>query len=201
MNEILFETQRLIVRAFRVEDASDYQRIKQATFGDDVDTGEVAARDDPTPFVAWSRLSHEWFPKMHQPPYGDRAIVLKETGTLIGAIGYVPCLMPFDQIPEMREGSEVSGFSTPEFGLFWMIDPAYQRHGYASEAAAAMVDYAFSRLHLKRIIATTEYDNLASQAVMRKVGMKLLRNPRPEPVWMQVVGVRYNDLLRERISV
>lgn len=194
MNEILVKTRRLIVRAFRMEDAETYQRIKQATFGDDVDTGEVAARDDPAPFMVWSRLSHEWFPKMHQPPYGDRAIVLKEAGTLIGAIGYVPCLMPFDQIPEMREGSGAGSYSTPEFGLFWMIDPAHQRQGYASEAAAAMVDYAFSRLRLKRIIATTEDDNSASQAVMRKIGMTLLRNPQPEPPWLQVVGVRNNDL-------
>lgn len=192
MNEILVETERLAIRAFRVQDAAAYQRIKHATFGDDVDTGEAAARDDPKPFIEWSRLSHEWFPNMGQPPYGDRAMVLKTSDTLIGAIGYVPCLMPFDQISALRDGSEISGYSTPEFGMFWMVDPAYQRQGFASEAALAMVEHAFTRLRLKRIIATTEYDNPASQAVMRNAGMTLLRNPLPDPPWMQVVGVRYN---------
>jgi RimJ/RimL family protein N-acetyltransferase len=193
MNEILLETERLIIRAFRAEDAPAYARIKQETFGDDVDTGEAEARDDPGPFIEWSRLSHEWFPKMRQPPYGDRAVALKGSGALIGAIGYVPCLMPFDQIPNMAGNSPPSGYSTPEFGLFWMIEPARQRQGYASEAARAMIEHAFAHLNLKRIIATTEYDNLASQGVMRKAGMTLLRNPMQDPPWMQIVGVRYNE--------
>mgnify|MGYP001822113057 CR=1 FL=1 len=192
-NEVLLKTKRLLMRAFRAEDATTYERIKQKTFGDDIDTGEAAARDEPDPFIQWSRLSHEWFPKMRQPPYGDRAIVLQEHDALIGAIGYVPCLMPFDQIPEMSDGTASSGYSTPEFGLFWMIDPAHQGRGYATEAARAMIDHAFANLNLKRIIATTEYDNLASQAVMRNVGMTILSNPLPEPPWMQIVGMRYND--------
>ena len=54
-----------------------------------------------------------------------------------------------------------------------------------------MIDYAFGELRLWRILATTQYDNLASQAVMRKLGMTVTRNPLPEPAWMQVVGVRY----------
>jgi len=53
----------------------------------------------------------------------------------------------------------------------------------------AVVDYAFDRLRLKRIIATTAYDNLASIGVMRKLGMRIERNPLPEPRWLQVVGV------------
>ena len=78
---------------------------------------------------------------------------------------------------------------TPEVGLFWAIDPPRQRQGYATEAARAMIDYAFDTLRLWRILATTEYDNHASQAVMLKAGMTLTRNPRPDPPWMQVVGV------------
>lgn len=38
----------------------------------------------------------------------------------------------------------------------------------------------------------TEYDNLASQAVMRKLGMRLERNPLLEPRWLQVVGILEN---------
>jgi RimJ/RimL family protein N-acetyltransferase len=44
-------------------------------------------------------------------------------------------------------------------------------------------------MHLGRIIATTEYDNLPSQAVMRKLGMALHRNQRPDPPWLQMVGL------------
>ena len=58
-----------------------------------------------------------------------------------------------------------------------------------------MIDFAFKQLHLTRIIATTDYSNIASQGVMRKVGMKITRNPLPDPPWLQVVGVLENDVL------
>ncbi len=73
--------------------------------------------------------------------------------------------------------------------MFWVISEAHRNRGYAAEAGQALIDYAFKELHLGRIIATTEYDNLPSQAVMRKLGMALHRNPRPDPPWLQVVGL------------
>ncbi|MBI5567435.1 MAG: GNAT family N-acetyltransferase [Chloroflexi bacterium] len=181
------ETARLIIRAFETVDLETVHRILEQTFGDGMALPERQA------WLHWSQLNDEWFPRMHQTPYGDRAIVLKATSEVIGAVGYVPVHAPFDQIPEVRGTSEVSGNFTTEVGLFWTIDPRHQRQGYASEAAQAMVDYAFKELRLKRIIAMTEYDNLASQAVMRKAGMTLTRNPQPEPPWLQVVGVLEND--------
>jgi len=76
--------------------------------------------------------------------------------------------------------------------MFWTMDPAHQRRGYTSEAARAMIDHAFQTLRLKRILATTQFDNAASQGVMRAVGMRLARNPWPEPHWFQVIGVLDN---------
>ncbi len=42
------------------------------------------------------------------------------------------------------------------------------------------------------MIATTEFNNVASQAVMRKLGMRLERNEYNQPPWLQVVGVLEN---------
>jgi hypothetical protein len=50
----------------------------------------------------------------------------------------------------------------------------------------------FEALNLKRILANTDYDNLASQSAMRKLGMTILRNPEPEPPWMQIIAVLEN---------
>jgi RimJ/RimL family protein N-acetyltransferase len=86
--------------------------------------------------------------------------------------------------------------STAEFGLFYAIMPAFQGQGYATEAAQALVDYAFQHLRLKRIIATTTYENAASMGVMRKIGMRIERNPHQEPPWLQIVGVLENDASR-----
>ncbi len=54
------------------------------------------------------------------------------------------------------------------------------------------MNYAFDTLRVRRIVATTEHDNAGSQGVMRRLGMRLERNPFPEPPWLQVVGVLDN---------
>jgi len=76
--------------------------------------------------------------------------------------------------------------------LFWVIGTTQQRNGFATEAAQALIDFAFTTLNLSRIIATTEYDNIASQSVMQKCGMTLEKNPYPDPPWLQVVGILEN---------
>jgi len=125
---------------------------------------------------------------LHQPPYGDRAIVKRDSNQLIGAIGFAPCLMPFGQLPSFEPTTRF----TSEIGLFWALFPEHWGHGYATEAAAAMIVYAFDQLRLRRIVATTENDNTRSMNVMRRLGMRLERNPLPEPNWFQTVGILDN---------
>jgi [ribosomal protein S5]-alanine N-acetyltransferase len=193
MNQSNLETQRLIIRPFVMDDLVAIHRILDQTFGDGKNLNNEAALKERRSWLQWSILNQEWFTKMHQPPLGDRAIVLKISGELIGAVGYVPLLDPFDQIPGLIGSAAPSGHSTTQLGLFWAIDPQHQRRGYATEAAQAMIEHAFKSLHLNRIVATTEHSNLASQGVMRKVGMRLTVNPLPEPHWLQVVGVLENS--------
>ena len=192
MSQNILETPRLLIRSFFLEDLPAIHRILEQTFGAGDKGTEDSALQERRSWLQWSILNQEWFPKLHQPPYGDRAVVLKTTGELIGSVGYVPLLDVYDQIPELATAATPSGFTTPEFGLFWVIDPQHQQQGYATEAAQAMIDYAFNDLRIKRVIATTGYSNLASQAVMKKLGMKLARNPTPQPIWLQVVGILEN---------
>jgi RimJ/RimL family protein N-acetyltransferase len=186
------ETQRLIIRPFFIDDLDDAYRL----FDLELDSAELhteasGTRLERMEFMQWATRNPEQLARLYQPPYGDRAIVLKTSGQLIGSCGYVPALAPFEQIPYFADSSALSvpARSTPEFALFYAIAPAHRRQGYAVEAARALVDYAFQHLNLKRVIAETDYTNLASQAVMRKLDMHLERNPLPEPPWLQVVGV------------
>ena len=187
------ETERLVIRAFLPADLQTIHRILDQTFSDGRKVYEPQALLERQSWLQWSSLNQEWLPRLHQPPYGDRAITLKATGAVIGAVGYVPLLDTFEQIPQLRSEGAATGYSTAEVGLFWAIDPEHQRRGYATEAARALIDHGFKHLRLKRILATTEYDNAASQAVMRKLGMQLARNPLPEPPWLQVVGILRHD--------
>jgi RimJ/RimL family protein N-acetyltransferase len=151
-------------------------------------------RNQRARWLEWTVLGYEQYDRLHQPPYGERAVVLKPAGQLIGACGFVSCLDRFEQLPAFSASAVSSpvAFATTELGLYYAISPAHQRRGYATEAARAMCDYAFQELKLKRIIATTTYDNAASVGVMWKLGMRIERNPFPDPPWLQIVGIRDN---------
>jgi len=52
---------------------------------------------------------------------------------------------------------------------FWSV-PVMWGKGYITEAAKAVVQFAFEELHINRIQATVETDNPASIAVLKKLG-------------------------------
>jgi [ribosomal protein S5]-alanine N-acetyltransferase len=183
-----FETVRLRIRPFRLDELDAVCRV----FGPGVGESE---RREWERWLQWSDLNHGELARLHQPPYGDRAIELRQSGELIGSVGLVPLLMPFGQIPGLTElAAPGNGLSTAEVGLFWHVAEAHRGCGYAPEAAAALIDFAFREFRLARILATTSYDNAASMRVMEKLGMRLERNPLPEPPWLQVVAILANAL-------
>lgn len=179
------ETDRLIIRAFARADGDTYSRLLDAAFGADA----YGSQESKRVMFEYQVAADAGLALLHQPPYGDRAIVLRSTQEVVGSVGFAPCLAPFGQLPSFDPATHF----TPEVGLFWAIFPDHWGHGYATEAAAAMVAYAFTQLRLRRIVATTEHDNARSINVMRRLGMQLERNPRADPPWFQTVGILDNS--------
>jgi RimJ/RimL family protein N-acetyltransferase len=67
----------------------------------------------------------------------------------------------------------------PEFGeteVLWALHPDAWGHGYATETARAALDYGFGEIGLKLIFTITKPDNLTSQAVMKRLGMRYAKN-------------------------
>jgi ribosomal-protein-alanine N-acetyltransferase len=62
------------------------------------------------------------------------------------------------------------GLKDPDLGYAFLAE-AWGR-GYASEAARACLDHARRTLRLGRIVAITTPGNAASQAVLKKIGLK-----------------------------
>lgn len=59
-------------------------------------------------------------------------------------------------------------FPEPELG--WQLYAGHEGQGYATEAARALRDWAFGTLPLQSLVSYTGPDNLASQAVARRLG-------------------------------
>jgi ribosomal-protein-alanine N-acetyltransferase len=178
------ETDRLTIRAFGPDDGDVYSRLLDAAFGAE----SHGSADEKRVVFEYQVAADPGLALLHQPPYGDRAIVKRDSNEIVGSVGFAACLMPFGQLPSF----ETTPYFTSEIGLFWALFPDHWGQGYATEAAAAMIAYAFGDLRLRRIVATTEHDNAKSINVMRRLGMRLERNPLAQPAWFQTVGILDN---------
>ena len=120
------ETGRLIIRAFTLQDGDTYARLLDAAFGADSYGSPEAKRV----MFEYQVAADAGLALLHQPPYGDRAIVLRSSGEIVGSVGFAPCLMPFGQLPSFEPTTKF----TSEVGLFWALFPEHWRKGYATEA-------------------------------------------------------------------
>ena len=81
------QTERLLLRPFTLDDLHAYHHILDAVgWTDDAMTPEanLQARRE---WLEWTVRNYEQLTRLHQPPYGDRAIVLKAANQLIGSCG------------------------------------------------------------------------------------------------------------------
>ncbi len=61
---------------------------------------------------------------------------------------------------------------TPAVEIGWRLAREAQGHGYATEAARAVLAFAFERLRLPEIVSFTSVQNAASRRVMEKIGLR-----------------------------
>ena len=92
--------------------------------------------------------------------FGLWVVEVKEHGTFIGLIGLLE--VNFD-----------AGFEGMEIG--WRLGKEYWHQGYATEGAAACLAYGGEVLGLKEIYSFTSIINKPSEAVMKRIGMKKIK--------------------------
>lgn len=63
-------------------------------------------------------------------------------------------------------------FGPPELQLLYGLLPSYWGRGYATEAAAAAIDYAFGVLGLEEVRAASDAPNSASIELLLRLGMR-----------------------------
>ena len=178
MKPVDLSTDRLRIRQFNERDIENCLRLRAQVFHVE------EPRQRAVNWLQWTIDSYRELAQLGQPPYADYALELRSQGQFIGSAGIVPTVIPWGAL----RGEARDDLLSPEVGLFWGILPRFRRRGFASEAGFALLEFLFHELHIARIVATTERDNIASQATMERLGMTLQLNPLPEPSWCQVVG-------------
>src|SRR5690349_10536254 len=114
------QTERLTIRPFKLEDLDQIHRIL------DIDLKwDNLNRQERGDWLHWAVSNEYQLARLYQPPYGDRAVTLKDTDTIIGSVGLVPAFGPFDQLEYFKERPKPNALFRPEVGLFWVLDPAY----------------------------------------------------------------------------
>jgi ribosomal-protein-alanine N-acetyltransferase len=83
----------------------------------------------------------------------------------------------FDMAVQLKENAKVIGgvvvrVDNQTADLGYCFNPSIWGFGYATEAVRAMINFGFNKLSLHRIYATCAPENVASQAVMKRNGMR-----------------------------
>ncbi|MBO1752769.1 GNAT family N-acetyltransferase [Actinotalea sp. BY-33] len=95
--------------------------------------------------------------------WGLWALERRDTGEFIGYTGLWPVRFEAAFVPRVEVG--------------WRLAAEHWGHGFATEAARAAVDHAFTTLGWPEVTSFTAVGNLRSQRVMERIGM------RREPEW------------------
>ena len=148
------ETERLILRDF-VKD--DWLRVLEYQSNPLYLRYYEWTESDRTPeavqeFVGWF-LDHQ---KQEPRIKFQLAVTLKSNNLLIGNCGV-----------RMDKADAI------EADIGYELDPKHWNHGYASEAAHAIVDFGFTNFGCHRIWSWCVADNIGSAHVLEKLGMRL----------------------------
>ena len=144
------ETERLMLRPFRPEDAAEVERL----CNDEAIGRYIPALPFPYPLeaaVSWLATHQE---KADNGKEIILAITYKTDGRLLGAIGLILTLE--------HKRAEIG---------YWLRRDEWGKD-YMTEAAKAMVGYGFEKLGLEVVTAHHLRPNTASGKVMQKLGME-----------------------------
>jgi ribosomal-protein-alanine N-acetyltransferase len=150
---VRLETERLLVRAFELDDAPALHRIVSQ---------EEVMRYLPEDVMSIEEVRHviSWLADCYQKNTPEcilkfaLAVVLKENEKLVGWCGLGPL-----------------EFSPEEIEIFYGLSKDQWGKGIATEAATTVLGYGFETLKLDQIVAVTDPRNAASVKVIAKLGM------------------------------
>lgn len=168
MNTITLNTQRLLLRPWQESDLDTlYELAKDPQVGPDCGWNPHQDKQE----------SQDVLTKLLMNDY-NYAIVLKETGEVVGDIS----LMPFGT------GSHAKNEKEKEIG-FWLGRP-YWGKGYMPEACLRLLEYGFEEKGAERIWCAHHTENHKSARVQEKCGFRF--HHKKEHVYLRQLDI-YRD--------
>lgn len=148
----MIETERLYFREMNFDDFETLHEI----FSD-----PETMQHYPAPFDA--KRTHDWIAwnqeNYRKHGFGLWAVVLKETGKMIGDCGITI--------------QNIDGELLPEIG--YHIHKSYWRKGLGKEAARAVRDWAFENMNYDTLYSYMKYSNVASYSTAIANGMRKIK--------------------------
>lgn len=146
--DIFTETERLILRKMKPSDIPALRRILQ-------DPEVMYAYEGPFSDEEVQVWLDRQLARYREEGFGLCAVVLRETGEMIGQCGLTMQDIPGKRIIEVG----------------YLFQKACWHQGYATEAAIACREYAFSTLGADAVYSIIRETNIPSQNVARRNGM------------------------------
>jgi ribosomal-protein-alanine N-acetyltransferase len=113
-----------------------------------------------------------------QPVFDLRPVIEKKTGRMVGDCGILE--------------KDIDG--KKEHEVVYVLARSAWGKGFATEVASSLKDYAFDELGLKRITALIDPDNLKSEKVATKIGLKYEKDTvRPNGKTMRLFALNVED--------
>ena len=147
---MILETERLVLKRFVMDDLDALFELYQDSEIRRYFPEGVLDHDQTKEELEWFLNGHPRFPEL-----GLWATVNKETGEFMGRCGLLPWTIEDHQ----------------EVEVAYLLGKKFWGQGFASEAALAIVRYAFEDLDLSRLICLIDPENLASIKVAERIGM------------------------------
>ncbi len=150
--KVLMETERLVIREMVL---SDHEALCKIMCDEDTMYTAYGRAFSVEEVQNWLNKSMEKY-KIYG--FGLWVVVLKETHEVIGQCGLMPQKWKEQEILEIG----------------YLFRKAFWHKGYATEAAMACKEYAFSVLGADSIYAAIRDTNTASQYVAKRIGMNIV---------------------------
>lgn len=150
MENNIIETERLLLKPMSTDDSQlIFELYNSPNFIRFIGDRNIKTVDD-----AENYIKNKFLPQIEKLGYGNYLISRKEDGKKIGSVGIF----------------ERDGLDVHDIGFSFL--PEFEGKGYGYESASKLMEVGFKEFGLKKISAITTKENISSQKLIEKLGLK-----------------------------